>query len=198
MNEKNGGHRGLRLAGTLAAAAATAVLATACGGSNSSSASAPTYTQVLALVRCMRSHGEPGFPDPNSSGNYSFGPNGSLVGANGSSVDINSSQAQAAYGDCRHLLSDGPSLSQLEQMEQEAQQKQAKALPALLKWQQCVRGHGEPDFNLVSSGQSPASGKGPGVNPNSPQFQAALRACQRLLPPGAKVSVSSGRSTPQS
>jgi hypothetical protein len=198
MNEKTGGSRGLRLAGTLAAVAATALLAAACGGSAPPTKSAPTYAQVLSLVRCMRSHGEPNFPDPNSSGSYSFGSNGSLVGADGSSVDINSSQAQAAYGDCRHLVPGGPSISQLEQIEQEAQQKRAETLPALLKWQQCVRSHGEPDFTIMSSGQGTPPGKGPGVNPSSPQFQAALRACQHLLPPGAKVSISSNHSTPQS
>jgi hypothetical protein len=180
-----------RLAGTLAAAAATAVLATACGGSASSTQSAPTYAQVLSLVRCMRSHGEPDFPDPNSSGSYSFGANGSLVGANGSSVDINSSQAQAAYGDCRHLVPGGPSISQLEQAEQQEQQRQAEMLPVLLKYVHCMRSHDVPNF--PAPGQSKFGSGGP-PNVNSPQYVAAASACQHLLPHGAKVSLSSGGS----
>jgi hypothetical protein len=191
MNEKTGGTRGVRRAGALAAVAAVAVLATACGGSAPSSQSAPTYVQVLALVQCMRSHGVPNFPDPDSSGGYSLAPDGVLTGAGAASVDIISSQAQAAYGDCRHLVPGGPSISQLEQEEQQEQQQHARLLPQLLKYIQCMRGHGVPNF--PAPGQSKA---GPGglPNVNSPQYVAASSACQHLLPPGAKVSTSTGGS----
>ena len=195
MNGNTGGNRGLRRAGALAVAAAVAVLATACGGSApSSSASAPTYAQVLALAQCMRSHGVPGFPDPDASGGYTLTSHGSIEGAGGSSIDIDSSQAQAAYGDCRHVLPGAPSLSQLEQLEQQEQQRQARALPTMLKWEQCVRSHGVPNFSLGLGGQSPAPGNSGAFNPDSPQFQAALTACQHLLPPGAHVSVNTNRS----
>jgi hypothetical protein len=189
MNDKTGGNRPRR-AGALAVAAAVAVLATACGGGSapSSSVSAPTYAQELALAQCMRSHGVPDFPDPNASGGYTLTSNGSIEGAGGSSIDIDSSQAQAAYGDCRHLLPGAPSISQLEQQVQQEQQRQARALPELLKWEQCVRSHGVPDFNPGLDGQSPAPGNS-GINPDSPQFQAALTACQHLLPPGLHVSI---------
>ncbi len=197
MNEKTAGNRGLRRAGALAVAAAVAVLAAGCavhvslgGGSAPSSASPPTYAQVLALAQCMRGHGVPNFPDPNASGSYTLTSNGSIEGAGGSSIDINSSQAQAAYGDCRHLVPGGPSISQLEQLEQQEQQKQEKALPELLTWEQCVRSHGVPNFNLGLGGQSPAPGNSGAFNPNSPQFQAALSACHHLLPPGASVHIS--------
>ena len=195
MNDKTGGNRGPRRAGALAVAAAVAVLVAGCavhvslGGSTSSSASAPTYGQELALAQYMRGHSEPNFPDPNTSGGYTLTPNGSIAGAGGSSIDINSSQAQAAYGDCRHLLPGAPSISQLEQDVQQEQQQQAQALPELLKWEQCVRSHGVPNFNLGLGGQSPAPGNSGAFKPNSPQFHAALTACQRLLPPGAHVSI---------
>ncbi len=201
MNEKTAGNRGPRRAGALAVAAAVAVLAAGCGvvhislgGGSASSSSAPTYAQELALAQCMRGHGVPGFPDPNASGGYTLTPNGSIEGAGGSSIDINSSRAQAAYGDCRHLLSGAPSISQLEQDVQQEQQRQARALPELLKWEQCVRGHGVPDFNPGLGGQSPAPGNSGAINTNSPQFQAALTACQHLLPPGTHVSIRATRS----
>jgi hypothetical protein len=200
MNEKSENNLGRR-ASALAAAAAVAVLAAACGSSAPAPASAPTYAQVLALAQCMRGHGLPDFPDPSASGSYSLQPDGSLEGAGGSSVDINSTQARAAYADCRRLLPGGPSVSQLEQIEQQEQQEQARMLPEVLKWEQCVRGHGVPDFSIPLGGQStPAAGKGagPGFNPGSPQFQAALRTCQHLLPPGAKVSVSASQSASRS
>lgn len=191
MNDKTGGNRSLRRAGALAAVAAVAVLAAACGGSAPPSQSAPTYVQVLALTKCMRSHGVPNFPDPDASGGYSLTANGSLTGAGGSSVDINSSQAQAAYGDCRHLLPGGPSISQLEQDEQQEQQQQAKMLPVMLKYVHCMRSHDVPNF--PAPGQSKFGSGGP-PNVSSPQYLAAASACQHLLPRGDKVSISTGQS----
>ena len=191
MNDKTGGNRGRRRAGALAVAAAVAVLATACGGgSDPPSASAPTYAQVLALAQCMRSHGVPTFPDPDTSGGYTLTSNGSIEGAGGSSIDIDSSQAQAAYGDCRHLLPGGPSISQLEQDVQQAKQRQEQALPEMLKYSECVRSHGVPTFpDFGQSAQSPAPGNSGPINLNSPQVQAALSACQHLLPSGVHVSI---------
>jgi hypothetical protein len=189
MNDTTGRYRAPRRAprraGALAAAAAIAVLATACGGSAAPSAGAPTYAQEIALVGCMRSHGVPNFPDPSSSGGYSLTADGSLVGADGS-VDINSSQAQKAYGDCRHLLPGGPSISQLEQDVQQEQQAQAQALPLELKYSQCMRSHGVPNF--PSPGQATTSPAGSPVNVNSPTFVAATNACQHLLPSGAHMT----------
>ena len=122
--------------------------------------------------------------------------NGSIEGAGGSSIDIYSSQAQAAYGDCRQLLPGAPSISQLEQDVQRAQQRQAQAGPGLLRWEECVRSHGMPNFGLGLAGQSPAPGNSGAFNPGSPQFQAALTACQHLLPPGVHVSINMNASAP--
>jgi hypothetical protein len=185
MNDTTGRYRARRRAGALAAAAAIAVLATACGGSAAPPAGAPTYAQEIALVGCMRTHGVPSFPDPSASGAYSLTANGSLVGANGS-VDIDSSQAQTAYGDCRHLLPGGPTLSQLEQDVQQEQQAQAQALPLELKYSQCMRSHGVPNF--PSPGQPTTPPAISPVNVNSPTFVAATNACQHLLPSGAHVT----------
>lgn len=206
MNDKTGGNRrGPRRAGAVAAVAAVAVLTAGCGvvhvhfggGPASSSPSAPNYAQELALAQCMRGHGVPDFPDPDASGGYTLTSGGSIEGAGRSSIDINSSQAQAAYGDCRHLLPGAPSISQLEQDVQQAQQRRARALPQLLKYSQCVRSHGVPDFPDFGSGnQSPPPGNSAPVNPSSPQFRAALTACQHLLPPGAHVSIHVTASAP--
>ncbi len=192
MNDKAGVSRRPRDAAALTVAAAVAVLAAACGGGTPAAASTPSYAQELALAQCMRGHGEPDFPDPNASGGYTLTSNGSIEGSGGSPVDINSSQAQAASGDCRHLLPVAPSIGQLEQDVQQEQQRQAQALPQLLKWKQCVRAHGEPDFSLALGGQSPPPGSGGAVNPSSPQFQAAVAACQHLLPAGVHMSVHTG------
>jgi hypothetical protein len=162
-----------------------AAVTAACGSTAaSSSAGPPTYAQEIALVGCMRSHGVPNFPDPSASGGYSLTATGSLVGADGS-VDINSSQAQTAYDACRHLLPGGPSISQLEQDVQQAQQRQARLLPLLLKYSECMRSHGVPNF--PSPGQSAPAGTP--IDVNSPTFLAATSACRSLLPAGAHVTI---------
>ena len=47
--------------------------------------------ELLALAKCMRTHGYPSFPDPDSQGAFDF---------SGGSVDPNSSQFQAAMTAC--------------------------------------------------------------------------------------------------
>jgi hypothetical protein len=182
MIDKTGGIRIPRRAGALAVVAAAAVLAAGCASSGTSAGSGPgqpTYAQELALAQCMRGHGVPDFPNPSASGGFSL---------NASTLD--SSQTQTAYGACRHLVPDAPSISQILT---EQQQRQARELPALLKWEQCVRSHGEPDFYLGLAGQSPPPGKSD-YNPGTPAFQAALNACQHVLPAGVHVSVNTSRS----
>jgi hypothetical protein len=172
----------LRYAGALTVMAAAAVLATACGASKGQSATPASgrsadLTAELALTQCMRSHGLPNFPDPDASGGFSLStsPNG-----NGD-IDIDSSQVQTAYAACRHLLpGGGPSLATLQQ---DAQQKLQQALPAMLKVARCMRSHGVPNFpDPPANGQAPVLPKETGINPQSPQFQAAVRACQHLAP----------------
>jgi hypothetical protein len=189
MNDKTSDTRGPRRAGVLAVVAAVAVLATACGGSGDPapyravSGRPATLAQLVALAQCMRSHGAPNFPDPSTSGGFNLttNPNGSR-----GAIDIDSRQIQAAYRGCRHLLAGGgPNISQLRH---QIQQEQKQALPGLLKFAQCMRGHGVPGFpdptpnglNLHDAGISPAS----------PRFQAAVRACHDALPAGMHISVS--------
>jgi hypothetical protein len=196
-NDKTRRYQGTRRAGALAVAAAIAALATACSSSAtpSPSASAPTYAQELALAGCMRSHGVAAFPDPGPSGGYSLSAGGSITGADGAAININSSQAQAAYGDCRHLVPGGPSISRLEQLEQQGQQQQAEALPQLLKYSECMRSHGVPSFPDLGGAQSPAPAKISAIDPSSPAFQSASTACQDLLPAGAHLSLHSSTSS---
>src|SRR5215470_11894922 len=73
-----GGHRGRGRArgqaGAMAAGAAgIALLIAACGGGSASSAGSPGRSNLqiaIGYAKCMRSHGAPNWPDPNSQGQF--------------------------------------------------------------------------------------------------------------------------------
>jgi hypothetical protein len=175
-----------RRAGALTAVAGIAVLA-ACSSSPSSStpgasASASTsskYDKALAFSQCMRSHGVPDFPDPNSSGGFTYAtPNGS-GGSNGQPSNLNGAAKRTALNACRHLDPNGGTVTP-------AQQQQA--FNQALRFSQCMRAHGLRDFPDPTGG-SGGSGEvqtriPSDINIQSSQFQSAQRAC-RSLQPGA-------------
>jgi hypothetical protein len=121
---------------------------------------------------CMRSHGVPNFPDPETSGgatSLSIGP--------GSGLNPDSPQFKAAQKSCEKLLPNGgkPDAAM-----------QAKAQAQMLKFSVCMRSHGvanfpDPVFSNGSAKVTLKSGKS-SLNPNSPVFQAAQKACQSVLP----------------
>jgi hypothetical protein len=57
-----------------------------------------------------------------------------------------------------------------------------------LKFAQCMRAHGVPNFPDPSSNGSIQVGPSSGVDKGSPKFQAALQACQKVLPNGGRPS----------
>jgi hypothetical protein len=188
-------HR-LRRAALLAVVGAVAAAVTACGSSHpAASGSADSdQAQVVALAQCMRSHGVPGFPDPDSAGGFHL-----TTQANGGrgSVDIASPQVQAAYGHCRHVLpGGGPNLAQLQQ---KIQQELARALPGLVRFAQCIRAHGVPGFpDPTGTGFSTSALRAAGVSPGSSRFQSALARCQHALPAGVHMTIHSGTSRSRS
>jgi hypothetical protein len=185
-----------RTSGALAVAGIVGVLA-ACGGGSSPSvarvgstvasngrAAAPLRgpKSAVAFAACMRSHGVPEFPDPASDGHTSLG--------NG--IDPSSPQFQAAQKACQSLLpSGGSSLSTQSASGGISPAKQAE----LLRFARCMRGHGVPNYPDPTS-QGIALSQS--VDPKSPQFQAATRACTKLAPAlgqrGAHTTGSGGRS----
>jgi hypothetical protein len=163
--------RGLpRRARVLAVMAGIVMLAAACGGSPSSTSgtgASAQFQQNLAFAQCMRSHGLPNFPDPNANG-QGFG---NQQQANQEHSDPHFGTAFSA---CQHLLPSTPSSPGTKVIPSQAQ---------LVRFAQCMRSHGVPNY----PDPNPNGGLGAalaqlGINPNSPQFQAPLRTCNRLVP----------------
>jgi len=177
MNDIISGSRNRRRragAGILAAAlAGIAVLAAACGAgplaAGPGTGQTP-YQQALAYAGCMRAHGDPGFPDPNSQGLFPHpaGP-----------------QYQAASKACGHLLPSQPLTTA---------QKQEHVRQAL-KFSACIRSHGIPSFpdpTIARGGAAVGLNPPRGIDQNSPQFQAAVHACRKFEPGMAGLIAAGG------
>ena len=184
------GRGGPRRTIALAVLATTGMLVAACGANSPSGAAGSTqYQKALAFSRCMRSHGALGFPDPTSQGTITV-----------TQAMLNNPQIKSAAPSCKNLLPRGA--VQLPAGLQRKLETQA------LHYSACMRSHGVPNFpdptiqngsvgfrlSARASGPRPsgapgsqssnsgpkASASGPPAMP--PQFQAAQRACQQLLP----------------
>ena len=145
------------------ALAAMAVLTAACGGGSPSAAGSPgagqgRLAQALAFAHCMRSHGAPDFPDPDSSGGFAMKPS--------DSSSFNVPQAHAA---CAHLYpNEGKRLA--DPAQQAAQQRHALAFAACMRKYRIAN---FPDDWSGNVGQLISAG----LDPSSPQLNAALTNC---------------------
>jgi len=122
----------------------------------------------IAFSRCMRSHGVPNFPDPNGQGAITFG--------SSDGIDPSSPQFQSAQKSCQKLLPHGGAPTPAQQ---------AKAQAAMLRYSACMRSHGVPKFpdpNFSGGRISLRIDSKNGIDPQSPQFQSAQKACQANLP----------------
>src|SRR5579863_368923 len=184
-----------RAAAALIATAALALLA-ACGGSASSTGSGSSASSgssaaaggaAVSYAHCMRSHGLPDYPDPDSSG--------TLPKASAQLLGVSTAVFNAAQSACQHLLpATGGSLtaSSLQQCYLAGVCPQAlvqQALSAGRVFAQCMRSHGVPywpDPSLDSEGR-------PLVNINVPrpqpqQVTTAGDECSRLDPAGSLLA----------
>lgn len=145
--------------------------------SGKSAAASSPQAEALEYAQCMRSHGVPNFPD-----------NGITIISQGGHTNVEfrlpasigqSPQYQSASEACRKLL---PNVGQTGGLS-------PKVTAELLKFSNCMRSHGVTNFPEPSStGLMIRAGTGPGeINPNSPQFQAASKACRSLEPAGMNL-----------
>ena len=121
------------------------------------------YQQSVTFAKCMRSHGDPSFPDP--------GPEGAFPNDNGS-LKKDSPQFKKAAAACKSLEPAGPAPSMLQQ-----------DYRRLLKYSACMRAHGVPKFPDPVLEDHGVGIKGD-IDQNSPQFKRAKTACRSLAPEG--------------
>jgi hypothetical protein len=159
----------------LALAVGIALLASGCGGGSTSAGSGASsgadkgQDKMLAYSQCIRSHGVPKFPDPGSNGQLSV---------NGNALGVSPAVLQAAMQAC-HKLAGG----------QSGQSSPQNATQAL-KFTQCIRSHGEPNFPDPNSDGTFVISPSSGINTQSPVFQAAEQTCKSVEPPDLSMTES--------
>jgi len=163
-----------RRTGLLAVLVATiALVATACGSADKPSesvASVPAGTTSaspapksgatpdgVAFANCMRTHGLPAFKDPEPGKGM------------GEGVDVNSAEFTKAMAACKDLMPAG---------DPGANPGQVWSAADKLKYAQCMRENGVPDF------PDPSADGGFVLqnDPNTPQFKTAEAACAKYQP----------------
>jgi hypothetical protein len=170
----------------LAVAAAIVLLACGCGGNPSSSSSgassadgSSTIQKEVAYANCLTSHGVTG---------VSVGSGGALTITNGNNRMTAGSGAlpPQALQSSPTLKSAAQACSKLAPSNGQQQPSQGQAaanLKQALKFTQCMRSHGVPNFpDPNSSGGFSGSSSIGGANPQSSSYQKAQRACQSLIP----------------
>jgi hypothetical protein len=150
----------------------TSSSSSASGGDSSPESSASAQQKMVKFSQCMRTHGEPEFPEPTEGGIR-------IQNHNGHGPNPESSRFQAAEKACSKYAPSKVAPSPAEQ---------AKMREGALKFSACMRSHGvpnfpDPEFHSGGGGvRVRIGGKGSGIDPNSPQFKAAQRTCQSDLP----------------
>jgi hypothetical protein len=163
-----------RTLGPLAALAMVAVTAAGCGGTQSSSTGVHTSTtnhrstvtpreKAVKFSECMRANGVGDFPDPNASGEFpSYG------------VSVSVAVWKKAVAACKALQPPGTLSAKLS----------PKQLSAAIKFAQCIRENGVPDFPdpvngqpLVDTTRIPSSNKPGGMT----ILNAAMHTCGHFV-----------------
>jgi hypothetical protein len=135
-------------------------------GSSASSGSGSTQAtkreKAVKFAECVRAHGVPHFPDPDATGNFNFG------------VDVSAAVFTNAVNACKALQPPG-SLSA---------KRSTKQQSAALRFAQCVRANGVPDFPdpvngqpLIDTNRIPSSNQPGGMS----ILNAATHKCGALL-----------------
>jgi hypothetical protein len=135
---------------------------------------------MTTFAVCVRSHGEPSFPDPDAQGQFS------MVAVTAAGIDPRSPQLGRAVHACEQdLPKNGPAaLSPAEQ---------AQARQQALAFSTCMRTHGVANFpDPPPGGQALRFLPGSGIDPQSPQYLTATTACRKYLGRASKLAPGAG------
>lgn len=168
---------------TILTALACALALGACGSSATPGASASKDDSGLKFARCMRAHGVSNFPDPTPGHGIQL----SITPDSG--INPRSPAFQSAQRSCQKLLPIKGTPGHVS----------AGDRRTALRFAECMRTHGEPDFPDPSAASSRnhgpivalggmAFGVGPGLDPRSPKFRQAAEHCGIKLPMGPPQS----------
>jgi hypothetical protein len=156
-------------AGSGASTAGASSGASSAGVSSAANTQAPTRREkAVKFAECVRAHGVPHFPDPDPTGNFNF------------AVDVSAATFTAAVNACKALQPPGTLSGH----------RSAKQQSAALRFAQCVRAHGVPDFPDPVNGQ-PLIDTTHIPSSNSPNgmsiLNAATHKCGSVLGPDART-----------
>jgi hypothetical protein len=150
----------------LSACSSASPSSTGSGGSSNAAGSADS--KALAYARCVRSHGVPDFPDPNSAGEFNKTSLARLAASN--------SQYQTASNACAHLLpsGSGPTAAELRQ-----------EWNGMASFARCMRSHGVPNWPDPTA-YPPDPSRATFILPASiqpvPRIISKMQICLRLVP----------------
>jgi hypothetical protein len=163
------------LAAAVALAAASALVA--CGGSSSPTGAAAERSKEQAdeaklakFGKCLREHGIEAQTSPSGPGQQGFGIR--VKGTGGPAKMEAAQRACARLRPAPHKVNLSP-------------QQKVAAEEGVLRFAKCMREHGIDVHASTAEGGAQIqirSKAGEGPNPESPAFQSAQKACQKLLP----------------
>ena len=150
---------------------------TVAGGGSSGNGGGDLQERALEFAKCMRQHGID-MPDPKVDANGKM-----QMRVNGRRGD--EAKMREAQTACQDKMGGafGPGSGPADPEFQE------KAL----KYSQCMRQHGVPKFPDPQPNGGLLVGPDSGVDPSSPTFKAADKACQQLLPKAGEASGSAAK-----
>jgi len=154
---------------------------------------------MMQFAKCMREHGID-MPDPKMAGGSSAsgssgGSGPMIVNSGGGDSPVDKDKMDAADKACRHFMDgvaqNAPKIDPAEE---------AKMKDQALAFSKCMREHGidmpDPQFSNDGGGLSVSigskDGSGPKVDPTSPAFKDAQKACEEFMPKGGSLSTDDG------
>jgi hypothetical protein len=148
----------------ISACGASAPAGTGSGSAGGGDPTATAHEEAVRFAECIRSNGVSEFPDPDASGQFAYG-----IPSYSSPLDPSSAAWQHAIGACKTL--EPPTFMPTSFT--------PKQLSARLKFAQCVRANGVPNFpDPTATGPLVDVSNGSSI----PGLNATIRKCIRLNP----------------